>query len=1054
MTRTLRLRLTAGCLALITLAAAPPLYAAEQAPFDDAELRVKLGGYRVVRLAAIDGVWQPVIRSRPSYKHVDFGYVTQSKGDADNLELTYMLVLDGGERDRGHSTTTVKLARQADGTYAGTFDETAGTETAQGDAVGWLEPEPVYHNPDHKPHGPAEHPRLMLRPADVPALREKLKTPLGQAFYDKAKDAKDPVVQGVLYHATGNEAHALEALRIIQGYADIDGQSAQSGDFGHQLVRTVTTLDLCYDAWPEDYRRALLDEIKARLPKRQHNLILGHANYNQVSNYYGPAFGSAAIAALVLHKRKGPAPVEPAKPLCVRYDDCKVPALTGYEPPAGVPLVPLKPNELPSDWIFAGGLKPKPGRDPMAPLGGVEQARPTLGDEITDGARTASFQPVSREKDRGYYEWLGNRVIDVTNAIGKVYHSQSYFYTVVRNDTPGWYQFLIGTDHERSWTYLNGVLIEEGHLVQLEKGLYTIMVKVNIGQTEPWGREMLAVRFEPVTDGKIKKNTIDEVNAEIRTKYEQAHAFWQVEMGEWKARDGEDLACLRMYHKGREQMFQHLRFGIGDGGFQAEVSHYGNIAARYPLVYATYHREALGRDVSNHPDASHVLPRQMMQASLRGSRPVTLKLGVVPNFETGWMSTHFPLVPGQYKPYVLWAWAKLLGIDPVAGEQIDAAVADAMTASINGATLAHTFVNYPLDTEPVHPDEGMPKTWAADTLGLYIFRNGFDGGDEFIAQVFTKNIPIRAWSHPNAGTFRLWGLGHAWTGGSGDRSAYRPEENIVLLPDNVTLESASGRIADRQTRPDGSGSLLIDMSDVYTAAKEKEVKPKDEQALEGLGDLMGGVDEEDTMGLGDEIGEMKVTQSVTDYYREKDRAAQRKQLPKLYGSWGERRDDVDYKSHIDGERAIAFDYSGKSGAPCMMVVADTIRGGQLKQWLWHLPNNDEIKAQAKGNTFTLRYPDATLHGTIVSPANIEAEFHDDETMYFIYAGGSQKGQTIERKYDFVAAETTAEDATFFVIVTVQRTEPPAVAVTGEGDKAVARVGGRTVRLDGTRIVIE
>ncbi len=1049
-----RFGIIVGLLAAAATAWPRVVAASVPAPFDRAELRVRIGGTWTMRLATWNGVWQPVCRSKPSFKHVDVGFVARSEGTGERFTVAVQLRRDGGSRSPGHVFYEMNFTRRPDGTYEGTCAETQGASTVTGTLTAVLSPPQTFEG--HGPVAPGEHPRLLLRPRDVPALRAKLKTPFGQAFLARAAESQDPVVRGVLYQATGETGHALEALRIVQGYADIDGNAGLTGNIGHQIVRVALTLDLCWEAWPEATREALLGQIKARLPKRQYDLIIGHANYNQVSNYYGPGFGSAAIASLLLAGRRGPAPEAPPKPLCVRVPDCHVPPVEGYQPPQGVPVVPLVDDELPAEWMCAGGLMPAEGVDLLAPLGGPEAARPTLTDELTDGSKTVRFRPVSHETDQGYYVWMDRKVLDVSNAIGRIYHSESVFYTVLRNAEPGWYQFRIGSDHQASSSYLNGLLAEDGHVVHLEKGLYTLLVKVRIGQTEPWGREMLAVRFHHLRDGRTRKQTVEEINAEIRARYDQALAYWKTSVAEWKARGGEDLACLRMVEKGREQMVQHLRFGIGDGGFQAEVTHYGNIAAHYPLLYAAYYRKAMGRDVSTHPDATHVLPRRMMQACFRGSRPEIMHLNVKGHFEPDGCAGLFPLVPPKWQPLILWGWNRVLGLERDEAPPLDRRAADTLLQGISGRTLAATFVNYPVGTQPVHPSEGMPLTWAAETLGYYAFRSGWEGGDEFIVQVFAKSIPIRAWNHPNAGAFRLWGLGHRWTLAPIERSGYRPEECVVLLPDDVTNEGACGRVVHYAAEPDGSGALAIDMADVYLAVREAPPKSEEQQVIEDIERVL--VSEEtdppDAFGIGKAIKEMPIPKDVTDYFREKDRSALRRKLPKLYTAYGERRTDVDRASHIDGGRAFAFDYSGACGAPCLAVIVDEVRGGKLKQWLWHLPPGDDVTAEADGNAFTIRYPDATLRGTLVSPTPVEARFLRDRKMHFIYRGGSKKGQLITREYDFIAAESHAPSAVFFAVITVQRGRPPSVTSAGVGRDTVVTVGGRTVRYTGGRIVIE
>jgi hypothetical protein len=279
---------------------------------------------------------------------------------------------------------------------------------------------------------------------------------------------------------------------------------------------------------------------------------------------------------------------------------------------------------------------------------------------------------------------------------------------------------------------------------------------------------------------------------------------------------------------------------------------------------------------------------------------------------------------------------------------------------------------------------------------------------------------------------------------------------VVLLPDDVNNEGACARLTHRQAGPDGSGSLAFDMNDVYLTARESARKKlsEDEKTIR---DVAGFLQEhktgEDDFGITDAVKEMPMTQSVLDYYREKDRDAIRRTIPRLYNGYGRRLAGVDRASAVTGSRAAAFDFSGASGAPCLMALVDSIRGGKAKQWFWHLPAGGDYRVRVDGRAITVAYPDATLKATLVSPADAKLAFMEDRKMSFIYRGGSAKGQLITRSYNFLAAETKAKDADFFVVVTVQRGAAPEVGIAGDGLAAVVTVGGQTVTCREGRIVL-
>jgi len=151
---------------------------------------------------------------------------------------------------------------------------------------------------------------------------------------------------------------------------------------------------------------------------------------------------------------------------------------------------------------------------------------------------------------------------------------------------------------------------------------------------------------------------------------------------------------------------------------------------------------------------------------------------------------------------------------------------------------------------------------------------------------------------------------------------------------------------------------------------------------------------------------------------------------------------------------MAFDYSGKSGAPCLMVLVDKIAGGKRKEWCWQLPEGDERKripapeVKTDPHGFTLAYADATLRATFVSPADLKIEAGDED----IKVGDPRHGfhGTIHRVKATGAEENSGE---FFVIITVQRKGAPEVKVEGKGLGARVTVGKQAVRFDGRKIVL-
>jgi hypothetical protein len=152
-------------------------------------------------------------------------------------------------------------------------------------------------------------------------------------------------------------------------------------------------------------------------------------------------------------------------------------------------------------------------------------------------------------------------------------------------------------------------------------------------------------------------------------------------------------------------------------------------------------------------------------------------------------------------------------------------------------------------------------------------------------------------------------------------------------------------------------------------------------------------------------------------------------------------------------RSIAVDYSGKSGAPCLLAIADTIRGGKSKVWVWQLgqaagrkPINDLDRTRIEGNTFTITKGDATLRGTFILPKTVKLSA---EVRHKTMIGGAAReaGRLLDRPIAGVFAEGGDE---FFVVVTIQRGPPPEV----KWADGKAWINRRAVSFDGTKMVLE
>jgi hypothetical protein len=146
-------------------------------------------------------------------------------------------------------------------------------------------------------------------------------------------------------------------------------------------------------------------------------------------------------------------------------------------------------------------------------------------------------------------------------------------------------------------------------------------------------------------------------------------------------------------------------------------------------------------------------------------------------------------------------------------------------------------------------------------------------------------------------------------------------------------------------------------------------------------------------------------------------------------------------------RSVAVDYSGESGAPLLMAIVDEISGGGEKVWQWQLPKLDGGSANVRieGRSFVIARGDATLTGTLVAPSNVKLRVANGEE-----ATDPESQQ--KEKVNLNALHATGGD-NFFVVMTLQRGEPPKVAVGGTGLKSKVTIGRQNISFDGEKIVL-
>ncbi|MFP4140137.1 MAG: hypothetical protein ACLFVH_04240 [Phycisphaerae bacterium] len=892
------------------------------------------------------------------------GMVREAKITPDNASFR-LDMLFGGDIwvPGGRGVYDIEVTRDGN-SVSGTYKARLRGHSYTGKVEGEILPGRKILDDDHKPFTPGEHPQVLLRRSDLPALRKRLKTPMGKAYLAKYGNSDSIINLGILYQITGEKKYAARAEQIVNGYKELNRNGFGSGGFGHQMVAVALAYDLCYDAWSDDLRQRVRKKLEWYVPYYQKYLMTSHPNYHPCSNYYGPGRGAAGIAALVLYGEKGEKPAKPRDPFEARWT---IKPIDKSAVGKDVPVVDWKPGQIPDEWISTGALPMQGKQDVLNALGGYAKARPEEG-------TTCAYIRIDKKKKLPMRKLLkftalpektvSEKGVDLSKlAEDGAGATRTVLYTVLKVSEEAVVSFDPGDKKTTAW--LAGRKLDE-HFYRVRPGLYSFLVVHE--SKKPAGTIAPALRTADA-----------DAFADRRDLYRRTLTRWERDVALWEKYDGADPTHIRAVEISRYTLLQHFLVGVGKGGFQAETGGYSNIASYFPTVFATLYRDMFGRNASPYDDITHLLPRRMMQQVFPeegGAHSQKLNSGHALSQE--WLARGYPIVPEKYKPALHWGWNQVAGIDgpESAGRMFGKGGRD--------LDQALAFLNYPLDGKPVHPSKVMPLHWEAETFGFFAFRNRWKNADDFVAQVFLKSRPIMGWNHANAGAWRLWGLGHEWSVGPTSRAGHRTEESVVILPEDDIQAGLGGQKERLETQPDGSAVLVADMNDHYAPGGKKQ--------------------------------------------------------PKIFDSNLLRREVNRPKPEITGKRAFAFDYSGLSGSPCLVVVVDDIDGGGTKEWLFQ-KSEGKLALQKKG--FTLDKGDANLKATFVAPGDVEVSVPNRTTTW------KQHG-TNERKWNAVLA--TGGDR-FVVVMTIQKGDPPAVTVDGKGDNAVVTVGKRTVRWDGKKIIL-
>lgn len=247
------------------------------------------------------------------------GEVVKAEGDRLAIRLTLRPDRWAAVVKPGTADYEITLQRQGD-QYTGTFtgrlrvagvkDDESVDRAVEGRVTGsvgavWSEP-----RPDFEPLAAHEHPRLIFRKRDLPAIQRRLATPEGKAilarFFEQLPHShgKWPKVQmylpagyGLAYQLTGDKAHADKAKELLLPTLDLKG--SQDIHWGPMAQAMAVTLDFCYDAWDGEFRQQVIDNLAGRL-QRLHVAEMSGVSLNPHHNHEAIRVAGTGLAAVCL----------------------------------------------------------------------------------------------------------------------------------------------------------------------------------------------------------------------------------------------------------------------------------------------------------------------------------------------------------------------------------------------------------------------------------------------------------------------------------------------------------------------------------------------------------------------------------------------------------------------------------------------------------------------------------------------------------------------------------------------------------------------------------
>ena len=250
---------------------------------------------------------------------------------------------------------------------------------------------------------------------------------------------------------------------------------------------------------------------------------------------------------------------------------------------------------------------------------------------------------------------------------------------------------------------------------------------------------------------------------------------------------------------------RYLTIGIGEHGFGTEGDHYTTepwVLTVIPFIQA--YRNVVGEDLVQGSSAEWFLPHYVMRMVGTDGQLSVPAYGRHRSGPDGSLfAVGLGIVPEQFLPGVMWFFNRHFGW----GGDKSFGIQD-----YGPYQAAFALMGYRDDIAPKNPAKIFGRVLVDKQKGFFVFRNQWQDSDDFVASIYLKRQPLKgSWSFPDAGSFRIWGLGGHWAT-AGPSKVERENENIIIMPHTRAWNAAQPTFF--QSFWDGSGVVSMRMDNI------------------------------------------------------------------------------------------------------------------------------------------------------------------------------------------------------------------------------------------------